>query len=67
MLLIYCWNDELEDYAECEEGIGGNSREGHIFESMVVLDNFIEGTSHAVGYHLENYNDATNNQYSEDH
>lgn len=39
----YNWKDELDDYVqECGDGPNDNQRQGHIFESLVALDNFIE-------------------------
>ena len=44
-LLEYNWADELEDYTvECGCGADDNQRRGHIFETMVRLDNFLSGT-----------------------
>lgn len=38
-LLDYSWKAERDDFADNPEG-----REGHIFRSIVVLDNMLHGT-----------------------
>jgi hypothetical protein len=40
----YNWKDEQEDYIHgCGDGPNDNQRQGHIFESLVVLNNLADG------------------------
>lgn len=44
-LIDYNWGDELEDYRDnCGDGPEDNQRAGHIFETLVRLQNFLLGT-----------------------
>jgi hypothetical protein len=45
-LVDYDWAVEMDDYQNNCEGPEGNQRQGHIFETLVDLDNFIRGTSY---------------------
>ena len=51
-LIEYCWRDELEDYRSCEAE-NENARSGHIFESLVALDNALRSTNLSPADHLQ--------------
>ena len=46
-VLEYCWSDERDDYADNPE-----CREGHIFRSLVELENMLQGTEFTPEYYL---------------
>jgi hypothetical protein len=50
-LLEYCWQDELEDYQQNPDD------EGHIFQAMVELYNFIHGTTKTADEYTEEGDD----------
>ena len=49
----YNWSDEIEDYVEnCRDNNSGdtNQRKGHIFESLVLIANALDGTKFTPEY-----------------
>ena len=53
-LIEYNWRDELKDYCyACGDGPDENQRSGHIFETLVVLENALNDTGKTPGQYLE--------------
>jgi hypothetical protein len=44
-LVRYNWREELDDYRKCGDGPYDNQRAGHIFETLVWLDNWLDGSN----------------------
>jgi hypothetical protein len=59
-LLEYSWQAERDDYADNPDG-----REGHIFRSMVVLENMYTGTNHEPEYWLTEAEKDAESHYQE--
>jgi hypothetical protein len=54
-LVTYSWTDEERDYvSNCSDEPDGNQRKGHIFESLVILNNLIEGLEQSPREYLPN-------------
>jgi hypothetical protein len=50
------WSDEIEDYVEnCGHDPSMNMRKGHIFESLVLIANAIDGTKYTPEWWVEDY------------
>lgn len=52
----YNWEDELNDYIDnCSNELGGNQRRGHIFETLVGLDNWLRGVRYTPESYVEEF------------
>jgi len=54
-LIEYNWERELEDYVhECGDDPEDNMRKGHIFETLVKLDNFVNDSDTTLQEYVDN-------------